>query len=273
MTPRSYLYVPADNPQRFATATDRGADAVIFDLEDSVSPARKASARGSLAAHLATVTAPGPVELWVRVNADLLALDVPAVAGPGVAGVVVPKAEPESLAEVATLLAGTSLRVIALIETARGLLRAEQVAAAPRVDRLGVGEADLIGELGLVPGPDRQELSGLRLQVVLASAAAGIDAPIGPVDTRLDDTAALRASTVDLLRLGFRARTAIHPRQLAVINEVFTPTVEEAHRARQVIDALAEAEGRGSGVAVGTDGRMIDAAVARAARDVLSRTR
>jgi len=280
MNPRSYLYVPGSGgAERLARAGERGADAVIFDLEDSVAVAAKEQARSEVAAVLRTASGPGleprprpgpgPAQRWVRVNATTLAEDIAAVVSPALTGVVVPKASPALLLEADAVLTslGAPAAVIALIESAEGLATAGQVAAAPRVVRLGLGEADLIGELGLQPGPDRLELTSLRLQVVLASAIAGLAPPIGPVSTNLADSPEeLVESTRALLRLGFRARTAIHPRQVATINNVFTPTPDEVSQARAVIATLGS-----NGVAVDHSGRMIDAAVVRSAQEVLSR--
>lgn len=273
---RSYLYVPGDREELLRKAPGRGADALVLDLEDAVTPARKDEARRAVAAALA---APATTETWVRINSDQVDADV-AVLSPAAAGVWVPKAEPELLAEVDRALAGAERRlglpgatfaVVALIETARGILTCPQVAAAPRVLRLGLGEADLAGELGLQPGPDRAELAPIRSQVVVASAGARIVAPVGPVETTLRDPDRLAAGTRTLLRQGFRARSAIHPGQLATINAVFTPGPAEVAAAREVVDALDRAARDGSGVATDAHGRLLDRAVIRAATEVLRR--
>ncbi|MEU9513871.1 CoA ester lyase [Micromonospora sp. NPDC048169] len=278
-TPRSYLYAPGNEPRKLAKAATADADAVICDLEDAVPPAAKSQARDNVAAFLADPPRRDG-EWWVRINADSATADGAAVAGPALRGVVVPKAEPELLDEVAEALARAesacglppgTLRVLPLLETARGVLTLDRVAAAPRVLRLGLGEADLAAELGLRPGPDREELWPLRTAVVLHSAAAGLVPPVGPVETAVRDAERLDRSTRMLLRQGFRARTAIHPAQAAVINDVFTPSAEEVADARDVVARLAAVTGHGHGVAVAADGRMIDAAVARAAHDVLAR--
>jgi citrate lyase subunit beta / citryl-CoA lyase len=276
--PRSYLYVPGDRPDRMAGAAGRGADALILDLEDAVAVPAKVAARQAVASFLRE--APGGVQWWVRVNAETLADDVGAVAGPALTGVVLPKAEPALLGaldrvlidaeRVAGLPAG-GVAVMATIETARGLVAAEHVAAGPRVVRIGLGEADLAGELGLQPGPDREEFWPLRSRIVVASAAAGILPPVGPVETAVRDDERLRSTTRLLLRQGFRARTAIHPAQVAAINEVFTPSAEELAAAREVLDGLERARADGSGVAVTADGRFVDEAVARSAREVVGR--
>jgi citrate lyase subunit beta/citryl-CoA lyase len=276
---RSYLYVPGDRRDRMAKAAGRGADALILDLEDGVAPAARDEARRSVADFLATEAPEGP-QWWVRINGDTLEEDLVAVTGPRLSGVFVPGADRKRLHRVhenlcrAERVAGLpvgSVQVIALVETAAAVLRVEEIARAPRVLRLGLGEADLAGELRLQPGWDRQELWPIRSAVVVASAAAGIAAPVGPVETSINDAELLAETSRIQLRQGFRARTAIHPAQIATIHAVFTPGPEELAQARAVLDAWAEAERAGSGVAVGPGGRMLDAAVVRAAREVVAR--
>ncbi len=240
--PRSYLYCPGDRPDRLARVRGWGADAVIADLEDSVHASEKPAARAAVAAWLADLPSAlhadhagkGQLsEVWVRINADTLAEDVTAVVGPALRGIVLPKAEPALAASLDDLLSRAerdwglppgSVAVQPVIETATGLLAAAELASAPRVTRLGIGEADLAAELGVDVRTDPQILGPLRLQLVVASAAAGIAAPVGPASIDFKDLDALRTGTEALLRLGFRARTAIHPAQLACINEVFTPS-------------------------------------------------
>ena len=212
---------------------------------------------------------PGPAETWVRVNnhPDLLADDVAASAG--AAGIVLAKAEPETLSQVVSI---TSLPLTPLIETAVGLLAAEEMASVTGVERLAIGEADLSAELGVTPGDDGVELLYARSKLVVASAAAGIDAPTGPVYTDFRDEDGLRRSTEALARLGFGSRPAIHPAQVRVINEAFTPTPEQLVAARELIEAFEEALAAGAGAAA-SDGVMFDAAVVRQARRVLDRAR
>jgi citrate lyase subunit beta/citryl-CoA lyase len=280
LTARSYLYVPGDREDVLHKAHLRGADALILDLEDAVAAAQKKHARETVRAFLAKPQ-PGP-ELWVRVNSDNVDEDISAAASPALHGIWIPKAEPALLRDVDARLTAAeeklslpadTFRVIALIETARGLLAAADIAASPRVARLGIGEADLAGELGLQPGPDREELAPIRSQVVVASAAAVITPPVGPVETAIRALETLERTTRILLRQGFRARTAVHPGQLQVINAVFTPSPEDVAAARAVLDRLAEAEKLGSGVAADLDGGMLDRAVVRSAREVLQRAR
>jgi citrate lyase subunit beta/citryl-CoA lyase len=278
--PRSYLYVPGDQPDRLAKAPARGADAVIADLEDAVAPARKAIARDGVRRWLSAAPAGSRGEVWLRINAGQADLDIAEVVSGELTGVVVPKAEPGLLDEVNNLLTAReralglppgAIGVLPLIETAVGLLAAAALATAPRVVRLGIGEADLAAELGLRPEPDSDELTSLRLQVVVVSAAGRIAGPVAPMSADFRDLAALRTSTLTLLRLGFRARTAIHPAQVAVINEVFTPSAEEVARALKLIAVFEKAEQAGAGVTTDDTGRMVDVAVVRSARDIVAR--
>lgn len=291
-TVRSYLYVPADNADRLGKSVGRGADAVIADLEDGVAPDRKEAARRVFAQWLATAgEAPDSVgeapdgasgvpavtgpQRWVRMDPNAAGPDISAAASPALTGVMVAKADAGVLAEIDRLLtraeAGLGLpnghfAVIPLIESAAALLDVAAVARAPRVLRLGIGEVDLAADLGLRPGPDAAELAPLRFQVVAASAAAGIARPLGPTSTDFRDLEAFKTTGEQLLRQGFRARTAIHPAQISVIHAVFTPSREELAAARDLLDRFAAAHG---GVAVDARGRMIDAAVVRSARETV----
>ena len=276
MSARSYLYVPGDREQLLAKAAGRGADALILDLEDAVAPDRKQAARETVAHYLSSGH-DGP-ELWVRVNAETVAEDIAAVTQPRLRGVVLAKTDGPALVALADralsdreralgLQPGT-FAVAPLVESARGLRALDAIATAARVSHLAIGEADLCAELGITPSEGEPELLPLRLQLVVASAAAGLAPPTAPVSTDFRDLDALRRSTQVLLRLGFRARAAIHPAQVPVINEVLTPSEEEVARARRLVEAF---EAAGSGAATDVDGRMIDEAVVRGAREVLAR--
>ena len=270
MTARSYLYVPGDRPDMLAKSTGRGADALVVDLEDAVAPSRKDAARATVAEWLASVPA-GP-EIWVRVNSESerLRVDLDAVTeSPSLRGIVLPKATAASVASLDGM--PRHLAVIPLIETASGLVEVADVAAAPRVARIGLGEADLIAALGMRPSPDGREMLPLRMQVVVASAAAGLEPPIGPVETDLSDPDALAESTAALERMGFGARTAVHPSQIPVINQVFTPDPAQVERARRLLARAAHASEGGAVVFVDDDGRMIDEAVLRSARRIVTR--
>lgn len=277
---RSALYVPGGSEKMLARCLGAGADEVILDLEDSVPLGEKDAARTRVADFLAGVaaagTAGGPA-LWVRINpGDLGERDLSVLAhAPGLAGVVAAKTEsPDDVRRLDALLtaAGSGAAIVPLLESARAVLAAPAIAAGPRVRRLQLGEADLCADLGVTPGPDERELLHVRSAAVLACAAAGIHPPMGPVSTAFRDLEALRASTQALARLGYVGRACIHPAQLDVVHDVFTPTPEQVTRARAVVTALDDAARRGAAVAIDPDGRMVDEAVARHARLVLART-
>jgi citrate lyase subunit beta/citryl-CoA lyase len=282
---RSYLYAPGDQPRKLQQALASGADAIIADLEDAVAPSAKANARRTVADWLATQLHGDQPELWVRVNASarLLADDVHAVIGPTVTGICLPKTHtPEQFRSLGELLAAAerqaglaegSIRVVPLLESAAGILSAPAIAQEPRVWQLGLGELDLCAEVGIQPSADERELLPVRVQVVLASAAAGLVAPIGPVSTDFRDLVALRRSTDTLRRVGFGSRWAIHPAQVPVINQTFTPTPEQLEAARRLVERYDGALDQGVGVCVDEDGQMVDEAVVRAARRTLAQAR
>jgi citrate lyase subunit beta/citryl-CoA lyase len=282
---RSYLFVPGEQARKLQHALGSGADAIIADLEDAVAPSAKADARRMVADWLATQLNGDHPELWVRVNASarLLADDVHAAVGPAVTGVCLPKSHtPEQIRRLGELLGAAeqraglaegSIRIVPLLESAAGILSARAIAQEPRVWQLGLGELDLCAEVGIQPSADERELLSIRVQVVLASAAAGLEPPVGPVSTDFRDLAALQRSTEALRRVGFGSRWAIHPAQVPVINETFTPTPEQLEAARRLVERYDSALDEGVGVCVGEDGHMVDEAVVRAARRILARAR
>ncbi|MEV6162034.1 CoA ester lyase [Streptomyces sp. NPDC052052] len=278
---RSYLYVPADRPAMLARALERGADAVIVDLEDAVAPGAKDAAREATANWLAGLTPGGPTEVWVRVNPGPVGLaDAAAVVGPALYGLCLAKCEtPADVAavdgvlserEAALGLAPGSVALSPLLESAGAVLTAPALAAAPRVAHLQAGEADLRAELGMEPGPEERELLPIRVSLVLACAAARVGPPVGPVSTDYRDTEALRRSTEALRALGYRSRACIHPAQIPVVHEVFTPSPAELDAARDLVDRFDAALREGRPVIVGADGRMVDEAVVRTARRTLA---
>ena len=269
---RSVLFVPGVRPDRFASAVGSGADAVVFDLEDSVDGTRKAEARRHIAETLPRLGSVGLVERLVRINAatsDWFFDDLDFVrALTGIDGVVVPKAEtPEQIAGVASSVGGA--HVVPLIETSRGILHAAAIAAAVGGVRVILfGAEDLTAEIGVPRTVDGDELLFARSQVVLAATSVGADA----VDAVFIDLAAPDALRKDAARaraMGFRGKMAIHPDQIPTINDIFTASPEEVDRARRIVEAFDAATRRGEGV-VRVDDKMVDAPVATRARRVLA---
>jgi citrate lyase beta subunit len=204
----------------------------------------------------------------VRVNAagsEWIAEDVRAVGALALDGVVLPKAEAEAVREVENL----AVPVVAIVETAAGLRGAFELAAEPAVEALVLGAVDLGLALGLERRDDGLELLFARSSVVVDSAAAGLRGPIDQVWTMLRDDDGLRRDCELGRSLGFRGKACIHPDQVAVVNDVFSPSTAEVARAREVVRAFESAAANGRGV-VDLDGEMIDLPVAERARELLA---
>jgi citrate lyase beta subunit len=275
---RSILFVPGHRPDRFAKALATGADAVVIDLEDAVPPGEKAAARLAV---LSRPAAPAGVALGIRINplptpegiADLAALlEGSNAALPGRAApdfLMLPKVEAAAEISIVARAFARHARppqLIALIESAEGIAQAGAIAAVPGCAALGFGGVDLSADLGCAVA--WEPLLPHRAALVVAAARSGralLDVPF----LALDDEAGLAEETRRVQALGFTAKLAIHPRQVAVIQGVLTPSAEEVDRARRIVAAMEQAEG---GVCV-VDGKMVDMPVLRAANRVLARAR
>jgi len=259
-TARSLLFVPASRPERFDKALAAGADAVIVDLEDAVAPHEKERARAALAAWLDPAR---PV--LVRINAvdtPWFGEDLALCAHPGVAAVMLPKAE--HIDDLARLRAAGAAQLVPLIESAAGMAALATIAAAPGVQRLAFGSIDLQVDLGMRDALE-DELLYFRSRLVLASRLAGLQAPVDGVSTSLDDAERLRVDVLRARRLGFGGKLCIHPRQVEGVNRHFAPSEAEQAWARRVLEAAAAA----AGAAVALDGRMIDKPVILRAQAIL----
>ncbi|TFY98555.1 HpcH/HpaI aldolase/citrate lyase family protein [Ramlibacter rhizophilus] len=258
---RSYLFVPADRPDRFDKAWDSPADEVILDLEDAVAPERKAAAREAVAAWLDPRR---PV--WLRVNAldtPWFEQDLALVAAPGVAGVMLPKAETVPT-ELDLLCERRGTGLMPLIETAQGLRRAFELARTPGVVRLAFGAIDF--QLDLAIEDEGEGLLFFRSQLVWQSRLAGLPPPVDGVSLLLDDAEAMHREAHQSRRLGFGARLCIHPRQVAAVNDAFAPGPQERAWAARVCEAMQGA----AGGAVAVDGRMVDRPVWLKAQRILA---
>jgi (3S)-malyl-CoA thioesterase len=253
---RSVLYIPASRERALEKARELAADAIIFDLEDAVSPGEKVRARDVLRAALRMdygarariVRVNGLGTAWV--DGDLAAFG----AHPGVDAVLVPKVNgPADLEAVGALVKAP---LWAMLETAKGCLNAGAIAAHPRLEGMVMGTNDLAKELGARYRADRLPLlSGLGA-CVLAARAEGRVIVDGVFNAFKDDTG-LRAECEQGRDMGFDGKTLIHPAQLAMANEVFAPSADEVVLARRQIAAFAEARARGEGVAV-VDGNIVE---------------
>ncbi|MEU2089979.1 HpcH/HpaI aldolase/citrate lyase family protein [Nocardia beijingensis] len=278
------LFVPADRPERFDKAAAAGAGLVVLDLEDAVAPDAKDAARAAAAEWVEA----GNV-CAVRINAAGTAwhaADLEALA-PLDCAIMLPKADAGSIGSVVAALGADTSRsdpnrtraasaaydgavsrtdstpLIALIETAAGVLDARQIAATPGVHRLAVGTFDLAAELVVDP-TDREALAGTRQLLVLASAAAGLPGPIDGVTAAVDDADLLTDDAAYGRRLGFAGKLCIHPRQLPPVTAAFRPTEADIAWARAILAATTDS----AGVAV-VDGAMVDKPVVDRAHRIL----
>ena len=266
---RTLLFVPGDRPDRFDKAAAAGADLVVLDLEDAVAPDAKDRARNEVVGWLRTTTAPAAVRVNVADSpwhdADLAALAELCTLADLPCTVVLPKAQDPALVAAAVAALGDGSAVIVLLETARGILRAEQIAAVPGVVRLALGTYDLAAQLGVDPD-DTSAMAAARGALVLASAAAGL---AGPVDGVTGDVRATDRLVTDVRRaaaLGFAGKLCIHPAQVAPTAAAFAPGADEVVWAQRVVAA---AEAAGDGVLL-VDGRMVDRPVVDRARRILT---
>jgi citrate lyase subunit beta/citryl-CoA lyase len=269
---RSLLYVPASSEAMLRKAPSRGADAIIVDLEDGVLPDAKEAARAQ-AESLWLELDLGSAEVLLRVNTPGTPWhegDLASAARIRPAGLVLPKCEDEAaVAGVAARLEGTPLYL--MIETARGVLAAPELARAPQAAALVFGAADFRASLRASREPDEAEILVARGTLVLAARAAGIEVFDTPFFAYHDE-AGLERSARRARALGFDGKTCIHPAQVPVVNRVFAPRPEETARARRVVEALEAAAREGRGVAT-VDGEMVEALHGREARRTLDRAR
>jgi citrate lyase subunit beta/citryl-CoA lyase len=284
---RSFLFTPANAPRRVEKALTLDADAVILDLEDSVAPSDKEASRQPVVDALAR---PRRGLLYVRVNAPSTPYcyrDLVETVRKGVDGVVVPKIESAAdLHAIDWLLAALereqgmaqgSLDLMPQIETAAGVQRVERILqarnlrsyAAPwRVKRVCFGAGDYANDLGLMPTLDEPELADARARLVLASRAAGVEAPVDSPWFHFKETEAFARALERSRRAGFQGRCCVHPDQIAPVNEAYLPSAQEIESARRIVAAFREAESRGA-AAIQVDGQMIDYPIAHRAQALL----
>lgn len=283
---RSLLFVPGDEPRKLEKARGSGADTLLFDLEDSVVPERKAEARCQVA-RLLGEGGFEPTETAVRVNAvgtPHFDDDLASVVGAGARTILLPKAESAQVLDLVArqldalerrleIAEGDRVRLLALVESAAGVAVAHAVASAtPRIDALCFGHADFALDMRL----DRADASSgvvfhARCAIAIAARAAGV-APIDNVCLAVRDDAAFREDAALGLSLGFEGKLCIHPSQVPIANEVHTPTAEQVEHALRVVDGWQKAQAEGRGV-FALAGMMVDAPVASAQARVLERAR
>lgn len=280
---RSLLYVPANVPRFVDKAHERGADAIILDLEDSVPLAQKSAARDAIESAAPQVARNG-ADVLVRINRPLsLAVrDVEAAVQPGVRALMITKTDgPSHVRLLDELVTGVEAQrgmqaghtaFVAIVETLDAFLDMPAIfRASDRIVAAVLGSEDLA--LACDMAPSDETLLAPKQQLIIAARACGI-LPLGFIASVADysDLEKFRAVVERSKRFGFAGATCVHPSQVKIVNEVYTPLAEEVEAARRVVeaDAAAQREGRGS---TSIDGKMIDVPVVERARRVLARSR
>ena len=277
---RSMMFIPGNNPGMLINADIYGADTLILDVEDSVAITEKDAARHLVRQALLHV--PYTREVAVRINHiqtpyGYKDLEMLLSAKPDM--IRLPKAEcADDILEVDAIIAKAekengftpgSIRLMAAIETAKGILNAYEIASAsPRMEALAIGGEDFLADLKTSRTPHGGEFLVARGQIVLAARAAGIQA-IDTVFANVDDTEGFQRETTQIYELGFDGKSVIHPKQIALVHEIFTPTAQQIDKAERILAAYEDALAKKSGV-IALDGKMIDAPVVARAQRVLA---
>jgi citrate lyase subunit beta/citryl-CoA lyase len=277
---RSLLFVPADAHRLRARAHERGADGVIIDLEDGVASTAKAEARAGLSELLDDLKGKG-AELLVRINVSWAeaVLDLRAAINPSLAAVVIPKVEEVSRLEVISEMVAEleneqelptgAIGLVALIESPRGLSRAVELAAVPRVVALGLGPEDMCLALGVNPTPDVLDLP--CRQLALAAATRELQCLAMPISlAEIFDSQAFGVAADRAFAMGCTGGLCVHPLQVTIANDRFAPDEHALVAAERTLDAWRISQTEGKSV-VEFEGKMIDAPVAERARRVLQR--
>lgn len=267
---KSVLFTPGNRPERVQKALETGTAAVVVaDLEDAVAPADKIEARIATRNALLAVPESGSLRA-VRINAwpgSCANEDVDVVLAAKPDLIVVPKAEdPAAIEALAARLQGVEMLLI--IETAKGVLAAERLAACTGVKALAFGAEDLAADAGMRRSPGNEEIAVPRAMVALAAAAAGIRA-IDMITADYRDDERFTREADEARGLGYAGKMCVHPRQVALANDAFAPSADELAWARDVVAAVDEAGAEEGGVVV-VAGRMIDVPLIRQARRILS---
>jgi citrate lyase subunit beta/citryl-CoA lyase len=280
---RSFLFAPGNHARKVDKVFDCGADNVILDLEDAVARAEKVATRALVVDALKRPRRGGA---YVRVNAfatEFCYGDAVAVVGPGLDGIILPMVESREQIMAFDWLVGSLERerglavggvdVIPIIETAKGIANARAVAAAgTRVKRMAFGAGDYTLDVNMEWTLGESELEHARAEMVVASRAGGLEAPIDTVWVHIKDLDGLASSAKRARQLGFQGKMCIYPPQVELVNRAFTPTEKEISFARRVVAAFEEAERAGSS-SIQLDGFFIDYPIVYKAQRTLDAAR
>jgi len=263
----SFLFVPANQPERYGKALASGADGVIIDLEDAVGLDDKAKARELLKNTWSSISVEEKKRVIIRCNApgsSFYAADLVLAKELQVRHLMIPKTEsPDHINGAAEELKNTAF--IPMIETPLGLHHLNEIASAEQVLRLALGNLDMQVEMGMSCDDNETEIDTARFMLVLASKLAQIAPPLDGVTPSTDDEPRIFAHAQKAKRFGFGAKLCIHPKQIPIIKRAFSPTVEEISWAKRVIAA----DNASNGQAVKVDGKMVDRPVVMLAHRIL----
>ncbi len=272
---RCLLFMPGDDLKKIQKGISLGVDSIVMDLEDGVALNRKAEARATIAVALRDLDF-GRSERMVRLNpvgSGLEQADLDAVLPHHPDSLMLPKVErAEQVQWISRELEGTEIRLLPIIETARGVVNLREIAAASdRLEALIFGAEDLAGDIGATRTRAGWEVFYARSAVVTHASAFGLQA-IDTLVTDFNDEAALIEDARLSVQLGFSGKLAIHPKQVAVIQSIFTPGDEQIAQARRLIQAHDEQQAQGVG-AFAFEGKMIDMPAIRAAQQIIEKAR
>ena len=277
---RTMLFVPGNNPAMVKDAHIYGSDSIIFDLEDSVSPAEKDAARLLVYSALRTIDY-GKVEKVVRINGldtPWFEADVEAMVRGGIEVIRLPKTETaadiqylETLVEATERAAGIpvgTVRLMAALESPLAIINAYEIArASPRMIGIALSAEDFVTSMKTNRSAEGVELFEARGRIVIAARAAGVMA-LDTVFTDINDQEGFLREVRLIKQMGYDGKSVINPNQIPLVHAAFVPTDDEVKKARRVIEAAREAEERGSGV-VSLDGKMVDKPIVVRAQRVL----
>ena len=277
---RTWLFAPGMDERKCTKALQSEADALILDLEDAVALGEKPKAR-AMVSELLRGVAPDR-QVYVRVNDFLTGMtadDLKAACVGGIAGIVLPKAESAEMIRIATAivdecsraagLPAAQVRICGILETARGVLNAQDIAAAGgRLSTLMFGAGDFTNDLGIPTSNVGAHLLNGKVQTALACRAAGIRPPVDTVYFDVTDAEGFQADCAQAKGLGFQGKAVIHPNQVNAANTIFSPSRDEIAYAQLVVDSFSQAEARGVG-AIQVHGKLVDYAMVKNSEKVL----
>jgi len=275
---RTFLFAPGNVRRKAEKSFLCGADAVILDLEDAVATSEKAAAREIVRNILAGKK---EINTYVRVNAISTGLtwdDLEEVVSPNISGVVLPKVEsPEEIKYLEWRLQeiedkmnlANNIEITPFIETATGLCGLKEIlSSSSRISRLFFGAVDFITDIGAIRTQAGYELLYARSKLVVESKAAGIEPPVDTVYTDIKDLEGLRTDARLARQMGFQGKLVIHPNQVEIVNEVFSPTSAEIEWAQKVVGVFEKSEAGGN-AAIQVDGKFVEYPIYERAKKTL----